>query len=192
MKAIETTYKGYRFRSRLEARWAVFFDALGLKWAYEPEGFELGGGVRYLPDFRVEYPGRNGPERHRQWFEVKGDAETISQRDWEKLVLFNEQQGLIVLDGAPDLRMYLNPHQWLGDYDGDEPLQRPYTVQPHALKHERDGVALWCPKGRMWFDWHGNFFEGGSYFGYGGGVLERAVEAARSARFEFGQSGATV
>ena len=29
--AIETKYKGYRFRSRLEARWAVFFDALGIK-----------------------------------------------------------------------------------------------------------------------------------------------------------------
>jgi hypothetical protein len=28
IKAIETSYKGYRFRSRLEARWAVFFDAL--------------------------------------------------------------------------------------------------------------------------------------------------------------------
>ena len=26
IKAIETYYKGYRFRSRLEARWAVFFD----------------------------------------------------------------------------------------------------------------------------------------------------------------------
>lgn len=28
VKAIDTVYKGYRFRSRLEARWAVFFDAL--------------------------------------------------------------------------------------------------------------------------------------------------------------------
>ena len=28
IKAIETVYNGYRFRSRLEARWAVFFDAL--------------------------------------------------------------------------------------------------------------------------------------------------------------------
>lgn len=54
MKAIETKYKGYRFRSRLEARWAVFFDALGLKWEYEPEGFELSNGERYLPDFRVQ------------------------------------------------------------------------------------------------------------------------------------------
>lgn len=60
-RAIETRYKGYRFRSRLEARWAVFFDALGLAWEYEPEGFELPGGVRYLPDFKV-----NGT-----WVEVK-------------------------------------------------------------------------------------------------------------------------
>lgn len=41
IKAIETVYRGYRFRSRLEARWAVFFDALGLEWEYEPEGFDL-------------------------------------------------------------------------------------------------------------------------------------------------------
>ncbi len=39
MRPIETKYKGCRFRSRLEARWAVFFDALGLEWWYEPEGF---------------------------------------------------------------------------------------------------------------------------------------------------------
>jgi len=39
--AIETRYKGYRFRSRLEARWAVFFDALGVIWEYEKEGFEV-------------------------------------------------------------------------------------------------------------------------------------------------------
>jgi nucleoside 2-deoxyribosyltransferase len=54
IKAIQTVYKGYKFRSRLEARWAVFFDALGLEWEYEPEGFDLGDGVWYLPDFRVK------------------------------------------------------------------------------------------------------------------------------------------
>lgn len=53
IKAIETRYKGYRFRSRLEARWAVFFDALGVPWEYEAEGYELGGGLRWLPDFVV-------------------------------------------------------------------------------------------------------------------------------------------
>lgn len=51
MKAIETYYNGYRFRSRLEARWAVFFDAAEIKYEYEPEGFELDSGALYLPDF---------------------------------------------------------------------------------------------------------------------------------------------
>lgn len=49
--AIETEYKGYRFRSRLEARWAVFFDEAGIKWEYEIEGYKLSNGVMYLPDF---------------------------------------------------------------------------------------------------------------------------------------------
>jgi len=39
IKPIETVYNGYRFRSRLEARWAVFFDAAGIKYEYEPEGY---------------------------------------------------------------------------------------------------------------------------------------------------------
>ena len=73
---IETIYKGYRFRSRLEARWAVFMDACGADWEYEPEGISAvsyaepgldldeDGNVireyptqtfstRYLPDFVV-------------------------------------------------------------------------------------------------------------------------------------------
>jgi len=41
LRPLETKYRGCRFRSRLEARWAVFFDALGIKWWYEPEGFAL-------------------------------------------------------------------------------------------------------------------------------------------------------
>ena len=32
IKAIETKYNGFRFRSRLEARWAIFFDSIGLKY----------------------------------------------------------------------------------------------------------------------------------------------------------------
>ncbi|RWA81479.1 MAG: hypothetical protein EOQ31_31535 [Mesorhizobium sp.] len=48
--SIDTIYKGYRFRSRLEARWAVFFDHLKLNWVYEHEGYALPSGW-YLPDF---------------------------------------------------------------------------------------------------------------------------------------------
>lgn len=60
IKPIETEYNGYRFRSRLEARWAVFFDALGVSYEYEPEGFELPSGKKYLPDFRVRCHGVRG------------------------------------------------------------------------------------------------------------------------------------
>lgn len=46
MKAIETIYNGYRFRSRLEARWAIFFDELKIKYQYELEGYELPNGMK--------------------------------------------------------------------------------------------------------------------------------------------------
>lgn len=51
IKPKQTEYKGYLFRSRLEARWAVFFDALEIEWEYEPEGLVLSTGETYLPDF---------------------------------------------------------------------------------------------------------------------------------------------
>ncbi len=47
---IETVHNGVRYRSRLEARWAIFFDELGAKFFFEHEGFELPSG-RYVPDF---------------------------------------------------------------------------------------------------------------------------------------------
>lgn len=68
IKAIETKYKGYRFRSRLEARYAVMFDALGIKWEYEKEGYDLSEYGWYLPDFYL-------PER-KLWIEVKGQQPT--------------------------------------------------------------------------------------------------------------------
>lgn len=52
VKAIETHYAGCRFRSRLEARWAVAFDHLGIPWQYEAQGFHLPSGD-YLPDFKI-------------------------------------------------------------------------------------------------------------------------------------------
>lgn len=63
MRAIETEYNGYKFRSRLEARWAVFFDALGIEYEYEKEGYDLDG-IRYLPDFWLP--------RLDLWAEIKG------------------------------------------------------------------------------------------------------------------------
>lgn len=49
--ALPATYAGIKFRSRLEAKWAYYFDLIGLPWEYEPEGYALKAG-NYLPDFR--------------------------------------------------------------------------------------------------------------------------------------------
>lgn len=48
---IPTIYGGRRYRSRLEARWAAFFDRLGISHEYEP--FDLG---RWSPDFLLPSP----------------------------------------------------------------------------------------------------------------------------------------
>lgn len=48
IKAIPTTYASVNFRSRLEARWAAFFDLCGWRWDYEP--FDLEG---WAPDFLI-------------------------------------------------------------------------------------------------------------------------------------------
>lgn len=53
IRAKPTTYAGTRFRSRLEARWASFFDAIGREWIYEPEVPELKS-LGYQPDFLTD------------------------------------------------------------------------------------------------------------------------------------------
>lgn len=59
--AIPTLYKGIQFRSRLEARWAAYFDLWSMDWKYEP--IDLPG---YIPDFICSA----GPFRE-DLFEVK-------------------------------------------------------------------------------------------------------------------------
>jgi hypothetical protein len=65
IKPIETAAFGRLFRSRHEARVACFLSHLGVKWEYEPQGFELPSG-RYLPDFKVYYH-----DRPSEWFWIE-------------------------------------------------------------------------------------------------------------------------
>lgn len=51
IKSHPTTYNGCRFRSRLEAKWAAFFDLAGWSWVYEP--IDLDG---WAPDFGIATP----------------------------------------------------------------------------------------------------------------------------------------
>jgi hypothetical protein len=78
ISAIETEWKGFRFRSRLEARWAVFFEELGFNWRYEAQGYE-GEGVKYLPDFTLA-DGENT-----FFVEVKGDPDGLI-KDRERMI----------------------------------------------------------------------------------------------------------
>lgn len=63
--AKETLYSGVTFRSRLEARWALFFDCVGWDWDYEPCLYKVARHMGYLPDFYL--PGFS------LWVEVKGE-----------------------------------------------------------------------------------------------------------------------
>lgn len=97
MKAIETNYNGYRFRSRLEARWAVFFDKAGIKYKYETEGFKTSNGLYYLPDFYL-------PDL-KVFVEVKGE---FSDTDWNKIYAFQEDlskdyRGILILRDIPNV-----------------------------------------------------------------------------------------
>jgi len=60
IEAKPTNYKRHHFRSRLEARWAVVFDLLKIKWQYEPAMFDLGfatinGRQIYLGGYLVDF-----------------------------------------------------------------------------------------------------------------------------------------
>ncbi len=200
MKAIQTRYKGHHFRSRTEARWACFFDALGLKWEYEPEGFDLGSAGRYLPDFRVHYPGWKPV-----WFEVKGDLDAITEEEWAKMEAFGSEDLLILLHGKPAARAYFEPvgprkaleqyakekEDW-GFSDQDVTNLRDsgwFEEGPEWLGEYRSGYFLWSDDSYLarWEQEEGLIDGLGDSYD----LLERAVNAARSARFEHGESGAT-
>ncbi len=182
MKAIETKYKGRRFRSRLEARWAVFFDAMGFKWEYEPEGY-AGGGTAYLPDFLLTLP--NGEQRY---CEVKPEEYHFS--DDPKLRFYRElvnslRTPFVMLTGQPQFMVFdqIAPNQpetsfqsvFFLDYDPWLRVADTYWVSQLQLNEHN---------GHMYFPHD----ERAAQKSFGKKFVD-AVNAARSARFEFGAKG---
>lgn len=100
MKAIETIYKNYKFRSRLEARYAVFFDLLGIEWSYEEEGYELNDGTWYLPDFNL--PTFNGG----MFVEVKPKF-TIREKEKCADLCRESDRAVLLAEGTPDFKVYV-------------------------------------------------------------------------------------
>jgi hypothetical protein len=160
LSAIETSYQGYRFRSRLEARWAVFFDALGLQWEYEPEGFELGDGRRYLPDFLLP----NFCTEEGLFVEVKPRG-----GDFGKALDFARLSGrwLLCAEGIPDFRPYSTA------------LTKPHTSSSEWIRCWASFVDEHLP-GRLCSG------EVGRPSVWKDPKVTRAIRAAKQARFEFG------
>lgn len=116
IKPIETYYNGYYFRSRLEARWAVFFDAAEIKYQYEPEGFELSDGTRYLPDFYLpEVEGRCGKGL---WVDVKSGREEEDLSKVERFALEVAQIAVLYPFDGDHENIYYYHHC---DYDSNDP-----------------------------------------------------------------------
>ena len=179
MQSIETVYNGHRFRSRLEARWAVFFEAAGIPYLYEPEGYEMSDGTKYLPDFYL-------PKMH-QFFEVKG---VMSEKDEHKIEQFMRESGKPIVIGYDD--MEFSACDKLGD-------------EIHSRAYKEESVLARCVEcGDMFFlglegyygctccgayDGDGHFItELSGYKGYRTSDYYPCTKAVQ-ARFEHGERG---
>jgi len=182
IKPIETCYRGYRFRSRLEARWAVFFDALDIEWDYEVEGFVLSDGTLYLPDFWLP--------TWQLYLEVKAVEPTEEQLWKAKKMALHKEMSILV--GKP----------W-GTDDYSEYYVLSFLVLPRGDVETCHYVFMQCRRcDNVGLESYGFHYDGWQDEGFGWGFccceragwvgprLEHAYEAARGARFEHGQVGA--
>ncbi|MDQ3539501.1 MAG: hypothetical protein M3440_02335, partial [Chloroflexota bacterium] len=79
-----------------EARWALFWDLLDVQWEYEPQGYNLANGQRYLPDFWLSTMDT--------FFEVKpssSDGVVKAQRLVEDLFCQGISINVAISDGPP-------------------------------------------------------------------------------------------
>lgn len=160
---------GYRFRSRLEARWAVFFQSLGVDWEYEPEGFDLGPDGWYLPDFWLP--------KLEMWAEVKATAFSAEELARTHALANGTGREVLRLVGPPCFRVYwattpIDDEDSRGE-DFDYILDDQYVHDEHR-----------------WFGSPGLVDESDAGAAYEQSDQTRAAyAAARGARFEHGELG---
>lgn len=183
MKAIETYYNGYRFRSRLEARWAVVFDTLGIRYEYEPEGFETSAGP-YLPDFRFDM---SSDERYELWAEVKGAPITEHEMRRIQAFAFNEPGRFVLALGA--LPAPPGRGSWAAwGHTPEGPAATTWQLTAAGWKFE----DWWGSPLRDTLPLFSGHFRRSSEPTYLPPVsrVAAALDAGRTARFEHGESGA--
>ena len=189
-QAIQTEYKGYLFRSRLEARWAVFFDVCGVRWEYEPEGFVLPSGKHYLPDFLLH--GVEGRAPKDLYVEVKGkmtdeDAQKIYEFCGYDRMEIGVETPILVVGNIPegnyiaDIENYCHKYGYYGfpDHKGG-----PYPFNFETI----DGDYFVAHPGINQNGKFELFGDDGSYtYDRDDRATERAFRIARQARFEHGE-----
>lgn len=165
---IPTKYKGYNFRSRLEARWAVFFDNMKIQYHYEIEGFQLESGL-YLPDFYLP--------QFKMFAEVKPCE--FNDREYDHLFNLSKVTGktCLMLIGPPDFTSYRSVCVRTEDgnnyYDVDASIDNSYYL-----------VSKYFHENNFWYSSEGCYYD--EYFTeerYYGDDYINAVYAARGERF---------
>lgn len=190
LKAIETVYKEYKFRSRLEARWAVFFDTLGVKWEYETEGFQFADGTRYLPDFWL-------PD-WKVWVEIKGDAPSETDAVKIKNLTLEGAAPVLVGVGLPGI-LPMELHYRILNQGSRHYYHTPCIPSFGEFRDRggriyvdiaHSGEEYNYPDSQFWFkECSIDYPEDFEHLWDCANVRDAAV-AAKQSRFEFGQSGA--
>jgi len=190
IKALQTSYNGYSCRSRTEARWMVAFDEAKIKYEYEPQGFDLGEVGCYLPDFYLPQVG--------MYAEVKGRTFNLEELKKAKALAEEAEKPVLLLDGPPERKAYwaivpevfpegcgyFKMYDWYVSFDGES-----FSVCDYDIFEENN---YWLDESRFFSNtgWGCDSFPHSHNCGYGL-IDSDAVVAARSARFEHGESGST-
>lgn len=100
MEPLPTLYKGIQFRSRLEARWAFWFDRMTIPYQYEPQSFQVEPDLFYVPDFWL-------PSQE-MYVEIKPDAPSSAEE--RKAIGLHRVTGqkVFIFAGFPKLMPFSN------------------------------------------------------------------------------------
>lgn len=100
-KPIPTTYNETTYRSRLEARWALFFDQLGFLVSYEPFRIE-NNGASWVPDFYIMHGIDPGDGDGGILIEIKPSMPNDEYLKYLQNIRDLDRSEILILIGSPD------------------------------------------------------------------------------------------
>lgn len=179
VKPLPTEYNGVLFRSRTEARWAVYFDALGIEWHYEPQHFRLSDGGFYKPDFYLPRMGfvADGGGSVGMYVEVKPRNAPDGMFDKARAFAETMSQTVLLLDGGPRASRF---KIYVGRMDMEFERFNDGLLAAFHPKYLPGGVN--ADEYRLWSDYDGNW-DASEVKEYFGPMLAKALEAVNCAEF---------